>query len=217
MGAQRKYQEWSIVVDFPHDFEEAAKNTDLAMANRLFFREGIDRIAKGSDDPEGKYFYLDYFGILHDRDFKPNGDLKTPHMHVVLQFVKAVTADEVILFGCEAFRVPPTCVSVERAKFMAGAVRYLIHADDDRKTSYEASEILTNAPKSLDDYLSSVVSLRAVVAFLQEGGDPLELMVRNGRAWWNANRNVVNDALRFMRWGCGAPKGRRAEPPSDGL
>lgn len=182
MPNSRKYNDWSCVVDLPND---------CPFSLRDFLAGGLSALA------ESKVF--DYWAIVHDRDILPNGELKTEHIHLVVSLRDPLDHDDTLLWLAGGFCAPLNCVSVKRCKFLAGAVRYLTHKDDEGKVQYEDFEVSTNAPYRYNDLVACILSPKAIYSYLVSGGNPVGLILLNGRAWWNGNRNLVNDMWRYLQ------------------
>lgn len=85
----------------------------------------------------------DWAYILHDRDKHDDGSLKKPHIHAIGR------TDKITLSGM-AYHVGCPVNMVTNVKDWVAAVRYLIHADDDRKAPYDIADIVSNF--SVDQY-----------------------------------------------------------------
>lgn len=84
--------------------------------------------------------------ILHDKDTKDDGTLKTPHLHIVLHYESRVygtlilsTIQQVIGTYFNVNQV--TC---EYCNNIRGSIRYLIHKDDTNKYQYSINNIFSN-------------------------------------------------------------------------
>ena len=181
MPNERKYRDWGIVINPAPDSPFPFGDEFRASLGGLF---SLDEVDWGA-------------GIVHDRDIRADGTPKTEHGHVVFSLSEPLGISKVILLCCGAFNVPPECVSASKVKSLAGAVRYLCHKDDPEKAAYDEGEIVASSRGRLDELLGAVINPREVYDFLAGGGSPVDLIIKNGRAWWNANRNLVNDMYRY--------------------
>lgn len=98
----------------------------------------------------GKYAY-----ILHDRDVKEDGSLKTPHLHIVVTSDKASSASTWIQSLSETIGVKKEAISIEAVRSNIGAIRYLCHKDQPNKTQYEETAICTNVKEYVKQALNS--------------------------------------------------------------
>lgn len=74
---------------------------------------------------------------LHDRDINPDGELKKPHKHVLVEFDGPTTQNNVNnVFGCIAAN--GVILKVNSAR---GMYRYLCHLDNPDKAQYNESDI----------------------------------------------------------------------------
>lgn len=82
-----------------------------------------------------KHNYENYIYILHNRDLNENYEIKKEHYHVILHFPNARTVSNIskqLGVGDHLFY---------EIKSLNGQLRYLIHYDDDDKTSYSPVEV----------------------------------------------------------------------------
>ena len=87
----------------------------------------------------GRYAY-----ILHDKDVLETGELKGPHIHVVLCAEKAKSSQSWIKHFSSLLDLEPEAVSVEMQGSERKCIRYLLHLDDGAKHQYDRSEVVTN-------------------------------------------------------------------------
>lgn len=78
---------------------------------------------------------FNYVAILHDKDSDENGELKKPHLHVILKFTQArwntALADELGI----------KLNYMEKTGSWDSSARYLLHDGCDDKFQYDASEL----------------------------------------------------------------------------
>lgn len=93
--------------------------------------------------PENWRDYLDDQHIewaespLHDLDTNPTGELKKPHLHIVLCFEGPKSYEQV----CDIL-APLNCPVPQRCHALKGAVRYFAHLDNPEKFQYDPSAIV---------------------------------------------------------------------------
>lgn len=78
------------------------------------------------------------FGITHDKDIEPTGELVEPHTHIYLEYETPRKLSTIAnLFGvAENF--------IEAVKNKKGFIRYLTHLDDPEKHAYPPFEVVGN-------------------------------------------------------------------------
>lgn len=82
-----------------------------------------------------RHNFENYIYILHNRDFKEDGQIKPEHYHVILHFPNARKTSTISKqLGIDE-------VYFYYIKSLNGQLRYLIHYDDDDKTRYETDEV----------------------------------------------------------------------------
>lgn len=85
-----------------------------------------------------------YYRIIHDKDFNENGELKTPHIHLVVELktrVRFTTMLSRLSYHC---KVPENCISLQDIKNISKIVQYLTHKNDSSKYQYNDEEVDTN-------------------------------------------------------------------------
>lgn len=97
--------------------------------------------------------------ILHDRDKREDGTLKTPHLHIVLHYESRVYGSLILSTIQQAigslFSVNQ--VTCEYCSNIRGSIRYLIHKDDINKFQYDFKDIYSNF--DLDCYMEDIKNL----------------------------------------------------------
>ena len=107
-----------------------------------------------------------YWYILHDRDVKENGELKTPHFHLVLWFkFKSCYKQYVIDYLSQLLNCSPEIISVEPMRDLTISLRYLTHIDDEEKYQYSDDEVKTN---SSIIYYRSILGNKLTAEYLVE-------------------------------------------------
>lgn len=87
----------------------------------------------------GRYAY-----ILHDKDLNEQGDLKGPHIHIVLCADVGKSSANWIEHFSDGLKVEKSAVSVQMQGSEKKCIRYLLHLDDGAKHQYDRSEVVTN-------------------------------------------------------------------------
>lgn len=92
---------------------------------------------------------------IHDRDTDANGELKKPHIHILLLFdgKKSFTQIKEITENLNS----PIPQKVASAR---GLVRYFLHLDNPEKAQYEAADIISHGGADSAEYLKPTSSTR---------------------------------------------------------
>ena len=106
---------------------------------------------------------FDFYSILHDSDIKDNGELKTPHYHIVVTFkngFRTRCATILNLFDADS----RLCISIQLCVNLFSSIRYLIHLDNESKFQYSKDLISTNNKRMLSNYLEGNTELENLSA-----------------------------------------------------
>ena len=106
---------------------------------------------------------FDFYSILHDSDIKDNGELKTPHYHIVISFkngFRTRCATILNLFDDDT----RLCISIQLCVNLISSIRYLIHLDNETKFQYSRDLISTNNNRMLSNYLDGNTELENLSA-----------------------------------------------------
>ena len=149
------YKNWCIVINLPNEKSELFNSPNLT----------IDILKLLIDYYKGCKCYL----ILHDKDKKEDGELKTLHLHCVLLLEKRRSKENIINDISTKLKIPPNCVSVDDCRSIQGSIRYLVHYEEADKYQYPLEDIKSNDKKynkyflDIDDYLLECESLKDFV------------------------------------------------------
>lgn len=106
---------------------------------------------------------FDFYSIFHDSDIKDNGELKTPHYHIVITFkngFRTRCATILNLFDDDTC----LCISIQLCVNLYSSIRYLIHLDNETKFQYSKDMITTNNNRMLLNYLEGNTELENLCA-----------------------------------------------------
>ncbi len=108
---------------------------------------------------------LKYAGILHNKDKNDDGSLKTPHIHVMLQFENARSIDNV----AKILKDKPQYIQQWKGDSTNG-YSYLIHATTDAQDQhqYDVNEVIASF-----DYKDLIEKAKKGVKFNLSGKDEL--------------------------------------------
>lgn len=87
---------------------------------------------------------------LHDKDVNENGELKTPHYHIVIKFYSPYAKSTIINAFAKDMLINKNIISATIVQSLVNMTRYLSHSDSPSKHRYDELTILTN---NVDEYL----------------------------------------------------------------
>lgn len=98
--------------------------------------------------------FIEYYAfILHDRDFNDEGQVKTPHYHVVLKCNSRYAKESIITDFAKNLKINRVCVKCKAYHDIYGAVQYLIHQNDTDKYQYKQTDIVSSSNAETEVYL----------------------------------------------------------------
>lgn len=144
--------------------------------------------------------------IKHDRDFKDDGTLKTPHLHVVIEAQKRARLGTTLIRLCDDFGVNENQVSVQSYDDFAFEVQYLIHKNNPDKTSYPQSEIVSNLSSEdinslIHQEIAPKLTINDIIAVCREYHSRVVIAQKLGLANYTTYRNTINDLLKELHGG----------------
>ena len=119
---------------------------------------------------EGKINW--YCGILHDMDFKPTGEIKKPHYHIIVDVsTNTHHKKDVVDIFVPLYSIANTELRelyVEPCRSPQAQVRYLTHIDNQEKYQYESYQVFTNDYDLYCDAFEKQIKLSATDNLLVE-------------------------------------------------
>lgn len=137
-----------------------------------------------------------YWIILHDKDFDENGEVKTPHFHVVSRFSCQFRKSTLINKISKYLNIPSNVVSVAKCQVLTKSIRYLTHLDFKNKYQYDLKDIKSNDYSTLIcSYTFSKEDLTAgdLIVVCQLRLSVSQLLQIIGLRNYSRYRNVIND------------------------
>ena len=106
---------------------------------------------------------FNFYSILHDSDIKDDGELKTPHYHIVISFKNGfrTRCSTILNLFDDDTRL---CISIQLCVNLYSSIRYLIHLDNETKFQYSRDLISTNNKRMLLNYLEGNTELENLCA-----------------------------------------------------
>lgn len=148
------------------------------------------------------------YSILHDGDEKENGLQKTEHAHVYVFGEEGHSSNTWIDLLALNFGVPRNCISIETTRNEIGAIRYLMHLDENAdKKRYPRENVITNNEDDLDKAIKAVRGLNSTTPTELRNCESLEDLimlvgVRNAnsiRGLWKDLRQEANMKNHWQR------------------
>lgn len=94
-----------------------------------------------------------YAFILHDKDTNDNGELKTPHYHIVIYLTRAFAKNTIIMDIVKSMSINKLIVSCRVGDIVESTI-YLTHSESKTKYHYSSLDIVTNDIYNLNSILS---------------------------------------------------------------
>lgn len=126
---------WFIVINAPH--EETIYDVDKRLLEYLL--TDVDK----------------YYHIIHDKDIADNGELKTPHIHLLVELITRQRKSTILNRVSNRCNIPLNCISVDECRNISKSAQYLIHMNDKNKYQYDKKDIETNDEERLKYLLTS--------------------------------------------------------------
>lgn len=96
-----------------------------------------------------------YYSIIHDKDVLDNGELKTPHIHLLIELMSRQRKSTILNRISKCVKLPLECISVDECRNITRSAQYLIHLNDKEKYQYSKDNISTNDLDRLNYLLMS--------------------------------------------------------------
>lgn len=88
-----------------------------------------------------------YAFIIHNRDKKEDGNIKTMHIHLAVIMPYRIRKSTLLNELSFALQVPKECISIEECRRFTQLIQYLVHKNQPEKTQYSIAEIVSNYDK----------------------------------------------------------------------
>lgn len=141
--------------------------------------------------------------ILHNKDTLENGEIKTPHIHLVaLLKNNRQRLGTTLNHLSNALMLSPLAISIEKMSDLVGSIHYLIHKDNKEKYQYDKSLIVTNISEGeLTTYLASdskSMSIEYLIEVVSRNRSKIDIMREIGLTYYHLYRNTINDIYKEM-------------------
>lgn len=116
-----------------------------------------------------------YYAILHDRDIKPNGEVKKAHFHIVVDYNDNThhTKENLVKLLLEQ-GFTDKCMRIESCKNVTKSLRYLTHEDNAEKFHYSIEDCFTNDLEGLQEFRVIQVKIKENDRMLEEFAQCIE-------------------------------------------
>lgn len=107
---------------------------------------------------------LEYYGILHNKDIFPTGEIKKPHFHLIVgvdKDSKIAKTYLTTLFNDEA-------LYFQNVRSLPHFIRYLTHKDNLEKYQYNDSEVFTNDISKYEELSTKAIKTSKTDELLDE-------------------------------------------------
>ena len=94
-----------------------------------------------------------YAFILHDKDINENGELKTPHYHIIIYLTHSYAKNTVIMDFVKGMEINKCIVSCKLGDIIESTI-YITHIGQKNKYHYSTLDIETNDIHNLNNILS---------------------------------------------------------------
>lgn len=108
--------------------------------------------------------YLEYYGILHNKDIFPTGEIKKPHFHLIVGVDKdsKIAKNYLIqLFNDEA-------LYFQNVRSLPHFIRYLTHKDNLEKYQYNDNEVFTSDINKYEELVTKQIKTSKTDALMDE-------------------------------------------------
>lgn len=139
-----------------------------------------------------------YAYILHNKDVLDNGEIKTPHIHLVGLLKNNRQRLSTTLGNISvALELSVLAISIDKMSDIVGSLQYLIHKNNTEKHQYDVKEIHTNISSGeLATYMASdsrSMSIEYLVDVISKNRSKIEIMRTIGLSYYHLYRNTIND------------------------
>lgn len=141
---------------------------------------------------------LHYAWILHDKDVNENGELVTPHRHLILHLKSQSIPERIHNWFC--FFESNTFVEIGRSRSALG--QYLIHENSESKFQYDISNVFSN---DIDYWFCPDAEKKSyqICLDIMSGASTRELVQKYGReyiinqnAYVNICKTIIQEELK---------------------
>lgn len=168
-------------------------NVVISLKGVQDFNIYLERLKRYCEEQTQLYAY-----ILHNKDVLENGEIKTPHIHLVaiLKNNRQRLSTTLGNIGV-ALELSVLAISIDKMSDIVGSLQYLIHKNNTEKYQYEEKKIHTNISSGeLATYMASdskSMSIEYLVDVVSKHRSKIEIMRTIGLSYYHLYRNTIND------------------------
>lgn len=136
--------------------------------------------------------------ILHDKDVLENGEIKTPHIHLVFIYkTNRKRLNTILTDLAQYIGVNTLAISIDKMSDLVGSLQYLIHKNNSDKHQYDINDITTNISSGeMTTYMASdskSMSIEYLIGVISKNRSKIDIMREIGLTYYHMYRNVIND------------------------
>lgn len=140
---------------FDFDYEKTFNNAKTIFS-QIHFRNGKEKeaLTRLKSASSLGFEVACYAFILHDADIEENGEVKTPHIHLMFTAKEGHSKQYWLDALFKAFGdlcVTREAITLSSVQYERGALRYLTHIDKPYKTQYSPEKVTSFPPSWFDD------------------------------------------------------------------
>lgn len=142
-----------------------------------------------------------YWGIVHDNDVNENGELKTPHIHLVLKSPVRKRKQTIINYLSNILDVNANTISVDFSHDLLNSITYLTHLNNSDKYQYDRLDIKTNDWTTLDNAYSDIrkgLTIEYLVDLCQSSDyNAIQVFLSLGLDYSSKYRNLIETICKY--------------------
>ena len=142
-----------------------------------------------------------YWGIVHDNDVNDNGELKTPHIHLVLKSSVRKRKQTIINYLSNILDVNSNTISVDVSHDLLNSITYLTHLNNSDKYQYDRLDIKTNDWTTLENAYSDIrkgLTIEYLVYLCQSFDyNAIQVFLSLGLDYSTKYRNLIETICKF--------------------
>lgn len=140
---------------------------------------------------------IQYAYILHQKDIKDDGTLKTPHFHIVAEYASTKRLNTFLTNMADALGMNVLSIGVEKCRSFEGSFQYLVHKNDSDKYQYDPNSIISNLTEEVFEvYMNAEpdeLSMDRLIYLCETLKRPIAVARSIGLGRYQVYRKVIQD------------------------
>lgn len=140
--------------------------------------------------------------ILHDRDVKEDGTIKTPHFHIVAEFPSSKRLSTFLNLLSGELCCNPLSISVEKCRSFEGSFQYLVHKNDSDKFQYSPADISCNFNEDTFQMFmcaeAEELTIDRLIYLCRTYKKPILVAQQIGLGRYQIYRKVIDDIFKYL-------------------